>query len=360
MSFTNATLLHSKFIWNYASLQGGTIAITQKCVVYFEDVLFLGCSSETGGVFSITERSSLIIYNSTFTKNFAKSAAIFYVNENYDSEISIKFANFIENESEGNLFDVSIGVLSIFDSYFMNNTNTIFYLRKTNITFNNVIISNNYCYSWLAGCIIDSNEFSNISIYNMYLHNIFPKEIGLGNLEIESSFLTLYNVNFENLSHLEGIGACVKSINSDIVIENGNFISYDFNCLYGENSNISIKNSSFQNGLIFKPETNTNFNHFGSIYCLNCLNLVVSNSSFMNNSLVKFGGSISILSMVEIINDLSFDLNGLIFAGNKAIDYAGVIYLSNVDGVIYNCTFSENQADYGAAIYFFSIRKPNF
>ena len=357
VSFAKAYFYSSQFIWNFASVMGGAIGLTQDCFVFMQKVLVLGCSSDKGGVFLATEKASLLIKDSNFTGNFANSGGVLHALENYNSSISIISSFFLLNKGGDNLFNLMVSNAEVSHSVFHNNVNIIFSLTQSGINLNNVSVFNHKCMNYMFGCVINSIQSSSIVCTNMrliYLENLKEK----GNFYIEDSSSIFSNVSFEVLDSLKSIGNCFNIKNSNITIDNGSFITYAFNCIYAKNSRVLINNSYFNNSeeeSVFGVKNDASI-IYGSIFCESCYEFSLQNSVFLNNLMCDEGGALNILSDWKDFNLTVFLLNNS-FKGNKVKDKGGAISIYNANGNIFNCSFINNQADFGAAIYFESLCK---
>ena len=64
LQITSSYFYNTRFLWNYVSLKGGAIALTQQSNAVLDNVSFVQCSSDKGGVLFVSERSSFLIKNS--------------------------------------------------------------------------------------------------------------------------------------------------------------------------------------------------------------------------------------------------------------------------------------------------------
>ena len=103
MSGAHAYFYSTRFIYNYASVMGGAIGLTQNCFAFLQRVLVLGCSSNMGGVFVATEKTSIFVEYSNFTENYANSGGILHGLENYQASISIVSSTFDSNGGGDNI-----------------------------------------------------------------------------------------------------------------------------------------------------------------------------------------------------------------------------------------------------------------
>ena len=358
LSYTQAYFKMTKFIFNYAYLIGGAIAITQQCFVYLENVLFLGNSAGKGGVISATEYSTLVIKNSNFTQNTAETGGIFHCLENYASSITIVNSNFNGNAGSNNLFNLMLTTVKMNECIFSNNLNTIFSLTESVLVLNHIEILNHTCNNLVSGCMINSIQDSIITSEDVIIskmNNIFEE----GTIYLESSSGTFSSMDFKILANLKSIGSCFDLSSSYIFIDNSSFTSYDTNCVYAENSIVNINNGYFNNenakvDLLQFGAKYENLIKYGTIFCKSCLNFSISKTFLINNNLSDYGGGITLVSYANDY-DIFAQIYNTSFLENEVTDQGGAVYLSNVNAMILNCSFLMNKAKIGAGICFISL-----
>lgn len=338
-----------KFYYNYATVQGGAIGITSDCNIYLENAVFIANSAPKGGVFSVMEGSSLTIVNSTFINNVAESGGLFHGLENYDSWINIFNSSFTHNYGDENLFNLMNSNLNIVNTSFSNNTNLLFSLAQSRTTFLDLKISNHFCENTAFGCLINSLQSDIIGEEIKFYENENILEEGITFFELSN--VSFHSVYFENLRNFKNIGSCYDMRSSSLNINKGNFSNYDYNCIFAINSTILINNSIFDNSQ-FQEEQKNIFTRYGTVFCQSCTGLFVYNSAFRFNFLSDFGGSIGFISLLK--ENLTIYLQNSEFKANKVKKHGGSLYLKEINAAIINCSFSENRAYAGAAIYFFS------
>ena len=350
ISFASGYYYNTKFIWNYANSLAGAVILNSGCYALMKNVFVLGCSSERGGVFTVVERSSLNIINCTFRNNSAGSGGILISLENYDSIMTIINSTFESNQGDDNLFNMLNTHLIADNCLFVNNINTIFSLTVSTLTLENVHIADHNCINQMIGCAISLTENSSILSNNFFMISInnLNEE---GNIYLESSKGVFTSTFFQNLTNLKSLGSCFDLQNSYLIVDNGSFSNYDYNCFFAINSTIIINNSIFDNNDSIFTHKNDFSIKYGTVLCTSCRNLYAYNSFFSNNKASDYGGTFYIVSNTEDYNFNMFLLN-VSFIGNKVLQSGGVLYLKGVNGNIVNCLFKRNTANYGAGIYF--------
>ena len=349
-TFSSAYYYYTKFIWNNAYMLAGAVLLNSKCYTLMVNVLVLGCTSYKGGVSILTERSSVDIINSTFKNNSAVSGGIFHSLENYGSFITINTSTFDSNQGNDNLFNMMNSNIIMFSCLFYNNLNTIFSLTYSNMTIFNVKISNHRCNNFMVGCVVNSIDKSSIFSSNLIMIGInnLKEE---GNIYLEASNAVFLNSSFENLTNLKSLGSCFDLQSSSLCIDIGSFSNYDYNCLHAINSNITINNSLFNNIYSNNDENYNVLIKYGTIICISCLNISAYKSYFLHNIGNNYGGAFYVISNIGDFNIIIY-LYNLSFVGNIVSESGGALYLDGINGKIINCLFQDNNANYGAGIYF--------
>ena len=225
--------------------------------------------------------------------------------------------------------------------------------------------------SFIYADSVQNFSLSNLHILNGY-SNTWSQYGGAVELYNDSS-ATIIDCFFENNTAERG-GAIAVWAGSEAIIEK---------CIFLNNNSIWIGTGTPQGGAIHVSSSSTaiinntefNYNHSddrggainlyssseiaidgcsflqndanngGAIYCLKDCYMGISNSIFYKNSSSSFSGAIfQSLSNSNIVNS--------VFSGNSAISEGGAlkIYTNSLAEII-NCTFSNNQAGIGGAIY---------
>lgn len=336
------------FVWNYASIQGGAIALTQQSIAYIQNVTFIECSSDKGGVLFSSEESLYLIINSTFKNNFANTGGILHGLENYHSTITIISSNFFNNSCEENLFNLMDSNLIIKNTNFSNNSNILFGPLRTTLFLDSVSISSHKCNGYAFGCIMNAQnsllKAENLKIFES--QNYFQEGI----MYLEDSVIESKKITFQSINNNKHIGSCFDIKNTQLFVDEGNFSLYDSNCIYAINSSIYLNNSLFDNEQFVKVSHDIYLH--GSIYCYLCYNFAVFNSIFKNNTLSENAGGIALVS--QNVNILSALLINVRFLSNEVYNLGGAIRLVNVNAKIEDCFFFNNKAKEGAAILFYS------
>ncbi len=132
-------------------------------------------------------------------------------------------------------------------------------------------------------------------------------------------------------------GGVLYSEHSDIIIDSISATNFNYSGIYGIYlSSLSIQNSEFIQGHTYREG--------GAIYCSECMNVVISDCTFQNNTAISSqGGAIYIYGNEDNKLANSATITNCDFIENTSIEGAG-IYLSNLKGYVTGCEFESNRA----------------
>ena len=261
--------------------------------------------------------------------------AILFLIENYNIITYINNCSFYENDAEMTLIDSDRSQMVINFSYFENNRNTNFYLSNSQLFISDITFQSHECLKNL-GCLFSINDNSNFSIKNSNLKNIANFE--KGNIYIENS-----DVNFENTTSRQKIGACFLTYNSNLTISLSYFYNYSFNCIYSYQSQLKLQNNFYVSKTIEK-------NDFGAIYCFECFKFIMKNCSHQLNFYSNKGSCLQLISNNQLVDGENFMIFDSYFVNNSA-NSGGAINIYNINITIINCIFKNNIAIEGGAIF---------
>lgn len=316
----------------------GAMHVEKDSQIYWEHCLIEEILTDGPGTFlflSDNNENPLIFKNNLFRSSVSKSSFI-YIQKCYN----ISFENNIFIDNNGNLFNVYSSKLLAF----------------------NTKIANETC-NFDKGCIFEIFMSSNIFLYKNVLENIRNSNEG-GVYYVESSNLTIEN---------ESIFDCESDLYAACMLATNSFINYQYfyaknfnqGCLYLTNSSIFINQSVLETNFMKSPQ-NLNFECFSSVCLFNCFDLLIENSVFLGNFYnTLYGGVIFfIIIKIFIFKKAIYSLNSRTFPfffqifnctfTNNAAQKGGAIFLDNSGANLTNCIFSKNQAQDGGAIYFSS------
>ena len=397
-NFICLILKNNTFFENYAEIDGGAVHILQTTSFLIENCLFLlntaknyggslnlyGISSNynicdsvfianqanQGGVVFLNIKSSLLIKNSYFANNIAKSGGTFH----FSFSNNVIFYKISLNQSisnDGCIYISNYIEISIFDSFLRNSlSNPIFYLiEHSSLFINSTSFHDSQSLSNGGSIYIRSNnyiELLNVFVYNSkslygdggFLYSLFSNSIHIYN----SSFMNVFSLgnggvfymNFENnfLCSNCTIFNC-QSINSGGVIYAGSM-----NILTIENNIYENITSSNLGGIMYFAENslvflislyvkNSSALSGGAIYVLTDNNLTIDKSRFEHQSSIDVGGCI-LSNTFNYIDLEDVKINGVIAGSNGG----GVVILNGFGVKLRNVSFDNVfSKGYGAAIF---------
>ena len=298
----------------------------------------------------VSEKSTLTVIRSNFTGGFARFGGIACFLENYVVQSSFINCIFAQNSAVNTLFDTTISPINISGCAMVNNTNILIGTTTSNIFLNFVSIINHFCSANNVGCILNANEGANITLNGVFLFNL-SSLIGEGTIYAENAYINVINSNFSMVKNKNFIGSCASIYSSILQVINSSFESYDLNCFYSrKRSQIFINSSTFS-------QSRYNFENvikeYGTIFCEDCIDFKIFNSSFAFNSNVSKGAAIYLTTTKQIsnFNSKTSFINNCIFLANSAKIEGGALYVFNQNISITMNEFENNSALEGGAIY---------
>ena len=273
--------------------EGGAILITESTIRMSQSRFFNNFAAREGGSIFITNKSSLLIHGTNFSNNTAVwlGSAIIVYNQSF---VTINDSCFTNNSADdgGSIFSNIKSSLFIYDTSFENNK-------------------------------ADSHG-SAISIRNQSLITIHDSSLTSNKVrgkitvpDVESKGGGLY-------AHLN----CTTKISDVRFIGN---TAYEGGALY---------TAFFCQTTIFNSSLEANTHQ--TVTFLRSVSSNITDCRFFNNSMpLRFYSSTS-----------SVNVTNTIFDNNSAKDYGGVLYVDSPLSVLFhNCSFTENNASEGGAIY---------
>lgn len=324
---------------------GGAFIAEDGGQIYIKNSIFKSnIAIRNGGALKLLVGVKLFIENTIFEKNMAEDGSFLYGFDVSDP-IFIINCTFKKNAGINNLLNIFNTFLIIKDSQFIENLNPSCFMIDSNFVGSNISIKNNYCRNLDYGCIF-SGVYSNFDFNNLILESNGGYTSYIGNIYVVDCYLSIYNSFFLNFTKVK-IGACIFSKQSNIFLKNDSFENFSPNCIYGEeNSNFSINYSYFANQ--FSQDLST-------IICNFCDFLIIENSEFNGGLSFSVGGAFSIKNANEI------KINFTKFINNSALE-AGGLYIYETNSTISHCLFKNNSAFFGrgGAIFFENKRGFNY
>ena len=322
---TNANITNSIFIFNrigrcltieysvnyiFPTLVGGAIFANQSSNVTIVGSRFESNVAEVGGAIFANTGSNINILNSTFIDNYVTVANITIKDSHCSSPGIVKLyrssllqtfvVDFIQSNSSR--FD---GRLSMGGA---------FTLLQSTLLVNGCIFSNNTSKNGGAG-VMSVNYDSVVNIYNSEFFNSHVGTFGGFSTLTDHAHVTIDNSKIYNCSAQQG-GVADISSDSYLTIRNS----------------VLINNTASLIGGVVSSVRNSHVN--------------ISSSQFFDNKAPSGGVSHAIKSV------LCIEGNNTLFSMNKAINFGGVVKIFQSVLMLYgNCTFRDNQAIAGGAIY---------
>lgn len=244
------------------------------------------------------------------------------------------------------LIDLGQTNLNISDSLMISNTNNLFSMISSTFYLVNSTILHQKCLTTLTGCLISGIENSIIMISLAKFENI-SSEIQEGNIYLENSKLNMNLTNMNVLKTKKKQGDCMSVYGAILILYNSNFSNYQYNCLYSVQSQINIFGSKFNNSGF--SENLIEYKIFGTLFCMRCQTLLISESFFLENNHIIDGSAIYALSKKgDILGNITIKSSH--FYGNQASE-KGTVYVYNQNFSIEFSSFTNNLAKKGAGIF---------
>ena len=205
------------------------------------------------------------------------------------------------------------------------------------------------CASIIQGCFILAQSNSTITGSNIVINYI--TSLTEDNIFLSTSLASFNNLFMFDVSTTQSKGSCFGTTESKLEINQAKFEKYRGNCLNIKNSYISLSNNTFRDNV----KTEDIYRKFGAFYCLNCLQYLISNSTFENNQNIENGAALFFINELKNKSLETLSLLGTIiqcnFAENSALENGGAIYFQNQLVLIENSFFFKNEGNIGGAIF---------
>ena len=269
--------------------------------------------------------------------------------ENTDAIIKIDSCFFELNSGETNLFSLDQGYMNLSNIIFQNNENNLFSLTQSTLTLSNVSIMQHNCHYEYPGCLI--NAQTNSSIIMNFNAAFGVSSISEGNIYLSESELHMFNSSFRNISTQRSLAACIMGDAATVFIDSSQFTNFSSNCFLLENSDVSITKTYFKaisNGFLSSSTS------YGTIRCESCLKFELEQDYFEGQSHVTEGAAIYLSNPKATTLLSDFSIRDTIFSNNTAYVNGGAISLNYANLSLLNCSFVDNRASNGGAIYFSS------
>lgn len=289
--------------------------------------------------------------NCTIEKSFALYGSVFFINENRNSIVEIYNSFFLNNTAAYNVIDLVLAKFVATNMILNNNKNNLFSLDSSNCVLINSSILNQACWAKLGGCVIYSFHNSSFVMKSGILENAFS-HFEEGNIYNEESSFEIHSSIMIGLSNMKLKGACLSNYYSNSNISESLFISYGVNCIYSWQSNLSIFKTTFNNSN-YQEQNNGEKKMYGTLFCINCQNITIIATYFIQNKEVANGSAIYLKIDKNILHEiLIFQCT---FRQNQAID--GTIFVLNQNISLIECYLELNTAKIGGGISLYNESK---
>ena len=273
------------FTSNYGGQQGGAIYIHNSCTATIVDSRFNNnIATYYGGGIYAQNGTDLIVRNSNFTGQTSAYGGVIYINGSTATVSDSTFANNLAALG-GGIYAIGASTLNVAGSAFNNNVANMsntgrgggIVLSQSTATINQTTFNDNSALLYGGGIYAESNN--NINVYN-------------------SSF-TANKVYGTNSTTGYGGGICLVSagdFNVNIGTFTNNFANYIGSAIFGQNTNLNIGNSVFDN--------NTKNNNYG-IYATGTQ---INNTVFSNT---RVAGGITVSDDCRYMTASSFTISNI-------------------------------------------------
>ena len=233
---------------------------------------------------------------------------------------------------------------------FDGNLNNAFYSDNSTLNLKNITILNHNCFEKLHGCT--ANIYDSLIEIQFFEINALKSHIEEGTFYFWKAEGEISNMNFNNIQNFKQIGSCISGYESKLNIKNSSFSKYDSNCIYAYDSIFSIDKCQF--------DTNTNtingfIGDYGAIFSVNTY-MCILDSKFIGNFFSLNGAGIYLSDSFSFLSPLK-TISNTTFIRNSVRNQGGGLFLKNQNIEIDNCTFLENVAENGGAIYLYNEGK---
>lgn len=248
------------------------------------------------------------------------------------------------------LIDIKTTIFEFRKIKFEDNLNNVFFSEDSTLNLTNITILNHNCFENLQGCT--ASIYNSVITIQFLEIDTLASYIEEGTLYFWKAEGEISNVIFNNINNFKQIGSCISGYESKLDVKNSLFSKYDGNCIYGYDSIFSIDRCQF--------DTNTNtingfIGEYGAIFSVNTQISILS-SKFIGNLLSLNGAGIYLSDSFTFRSPIK-TISNTTFIRNSVQNQGGGLFLKNQNIEINNCTFLENEAENGGAIYLFNEGK---
>ncbi len=300
----------------------------------------------------------------------------------------------ISGSNAARIFNITAGTLTLTNVTVCNGAASegagVYVANGATLAANDAVFSNNIAQEYdggaiytnggsinLTSCVLDSNDVTKLEARASENH-------GGAAIYANNAMVTLTNTNVinngKNLNRTEGdlVNGVLNLLNSQTTIENCLFENNNGvygGAIYAEDGTITISKSSFLAnnaycGGAIQLEGNLNFEIKDTIFTENNKAVGIGSPGYTAGGGAIFiknaGGSIDNITVkdsysaqggaVDIESTKKTNITGSTFENNHADNLAGALYLYAPSITVDNCTFKNNSADKGGAIFIYDNR----
>ena len=315
-----ASIHKSLFINNSASSAGGAVRAEHSVLIIHGSKFINNSVEQFGGVIYVIH-GSLTIDGSYLRNNSAFQGGV--INAYSQCSVIIRDSEFSNNEAKSDIdpFNTAGGVIAIMQSSKLNITRTLFY--------------NNIAHTGRGGAVSISSKIELKIVNSSFIAN--EASVG-GAIEIYQSDVNFFGFNNLTENTVDSKGGAIYFTGDSILNVNGD-LTMMFNNAYDSGGGVYLYRSKLncQFNSTIKLHGNKAVEKGGGIFAINAIVKVFSNrDSSVESAIIFEGNNASMGGGVYL--ELATELH-VIKSGN---DYTKTIY---------NLHFIENSARYGGAIY---------
>lgn len=363
---------HNIYSYNKASGSGGAVFVYNDSNIVEDNSHFSSnIARKDGGAVFASGGSSITMDNSFFSNNLAfDHGGVLFVS-NY-SNINTSSSYFNQNEAGeykeillaiiGGSIPVYYRTLLLENLTHISGGGVMYASQNSSITIDNSSFSNNT--GSFNGGVLHANTYSSITITCSYFSNNVAGNDGGTAYILMYSNMTVRNTTFQDSLAISGGGALFASDESNIYVNSSFFTDNEAGRFGGAlfawmGSSIALGNSCLDSNRAGR--TRYALDHLigrsgfsidqagGAVFLLKQSNIIIMNSSIINNEAGACGGGLFTDSSVSIIHNSNFSKNS---AGNEG----GGIFADLSTITINNTFFGGNSADKSGGVIYADLR----
>ena len=297
------------------------------------------------------DETLLVVNYCKFLENESNSGSALYSIEIMVRQIQVANTVFMKNTGGDTVIGGMYTTLILAYSNITNNSiKAISYTKKSNLTLAFCFLAFQKCSTSSKGCFISLSLNSLIVIQATVVVDVSSESEG-GFIYLESSNLTLAYLTVMNVRSTKG--ACIEGTKySNIIIKASSFQYYSPDCMYYSDSSVLMAGVKISDSIYAMAKLSNVFLTGGSAVSMtNCPMIVISGCTIQNNMGITSAGGALFIQMQDQESDMSY-ISDSVFNKNSASDDGGAIYINNQNITLLRNNFTNNQAQYGGALFF--------